>query len=207
MSYKMSELVEKTSVSKSTILYYVKEGLLPEPKKPKPNVHLYDDSTVDVILLIKFLQESMHYSISEIKTILEENSFDFDHQEGELISYLSALFAKTKPIKNEMIDPDIEPFLFREKGKFYEEEKRVFDILKTAKEEGVDFSLFETYAKRAKELAILEYEIAASLLTGTSSNEKNRLHRLIFDIFLVVKPYIFNQTTINEHKKRLKDRV
>jgi len=43
MEYKISELVEKTDVPKSTILYYIREGLLPEAKKIKSNVHRYSD--------------------------------------------------------------------------------------------------------------------------------------------------------------------
>ena len=35
MEYKISELVAKTDVPKSTILYYIREGLLPEAKKIK----------------------------------------------------------------------------------------------------------------------------------------------------------------------------
>ena len=39
---RMADLVEATGVPKSTILYYVAEGLLPEPVRPKPNVAYYD---------------------------------------------------------------------------------------------------------------------------------------------------------------------
>jgi len=38
MDYKMSELVAKTNVPKSTILYYIKEELLPQPVKVKANL-------------------------------------------------------------------------------------------------------------------------------------------------------------------------
>ena len=40
---KMNELVKRSNTPKSTILYYLKEGLLPEPMKDKPNFHLYDE--------------------------------------------------------------------------------------------------------------------------------------------------------------------
>ena len=43
MSIKMAELMKKTGETRSTLLYYVKEGLLDEPQKPKANVHLYSD--------------------------------------------------------------------------------------------------------------------------------------------------------------------
>ena len=40
---KMNDLVKLSQTPKSTVLYYVKEGLLPEPVKDKPNFHLYDE--------------------------------------------------------------------------------------------------------------------------------------------------------------------
>ena len=37
MSIKMAELMKRTGETRSTLLFYVKEGLLQEPSKPKPN--------------------------------------------------------------------------------------------------------------------------------------------------------------------------
>ena len=77
MAMKMSELVKRTDTPKSTILYYIKEGLLPEPEKPKPNLHLYDDSAVELIGFIKYLQTHFGCSIEEIKTLFGKKGFDF----------------------------------------------------------------------------------------------------------------------------------
>jgi len=55
MALKMKDLIAKSGESKSTILYYIKEGLLPQPQKPKPNVHLYDEVCIDIIKFIKYL--------------------------------------------------------------------------------------------------------------------------------------------------------
>ena len=63
MALKMKELMALSDESKSTILYYIKEGLLPEPSKPKPNVHLYDESCVQILKFIKYLQHNFSYSI------------------------------------------------------------------------------------------------------------------------------------------------
>jgi len=78
MALKMKELMALSQESKSTILFYIKEGLLPEPQKPKPNVHLYDESCVQILKFIKYLQHNFSYSIAEIKTIFHDNNFDFD---------------------------------------------------------------------------------------------------------------------------------
>ena len=56
MSYKMSELCELSQTPKSTILFYVKEGLLPEPVKVKDNVHQYGE---DTLLMLNFIKGGM----------------------------------------------------------------------------------------------------------------------------------------------------
>ena len=49
---KMNDLVKLSQTPKSTVLYYVKEGLLPEPVKDKPNFHLYDEHCVKLLSFI-----------------------------------------------------------------------------------------------------------------------------------------------------------
>ena len=66
---KMNDLVKFSQTPKSTILYYVKEGLLPEPVKDKPNFHLYDERCVALLAFIKYLQTNFNASISQIKDL------------------------------------------------------------------------------------------------------------------------------------------
>ena len=75
MILKMKDLIALTNETKSTILYYIKEGLLPTPKKPKPNVHLYHENSVQIIKFIKYLQHNYSYSISDIKSIFKDFIF------------------------------------------------------------------------------------------------------------------------------------
>ncbi len=182
MSLKMSTLTKESGVSKSTILYYIKEGLLPPPKKPKPNLYLYDDRSVAILKFIKYFQEHLHYSIAEIKSIIADNKIDFSSHSSEVINYLKALNSNEKK-----------------------------DIAKKIRQEairlGVDSKLFDEYKKRAKELAKLEYEIFANMLEKSEENSKNKLQKVMFDTLLTLKPYIFNQATIKEHKKRVAKNV
>ena len=64
---RMADLVAATGVPKSTILYYVSEGLLPEPERPKPNVALYDPVCVDLIRYIRGAQQLHRYPLSLIR--------------------------------------------------------------------------------------------------------------------------------------------
>lgn len=67
---KISELARRTGVSKETIHYYVREGLLPRPRKLGRNVAHYDEGYVKKIQLIKELQNHRFLPLSMIKRIL-----------------------------------------------------------------------------------------------------------------------------------------
>ena len=175
MSLKMKELVKQSGESKSTILYYAKEGLLPKPKKPKPNVHLYDKKCVKIIKFIKYLQEHMHYSISQIKEIFSSNNFNYDNNFDLMINSLKLLNSKEKD--------------------------EIEKIKKDAKRLGLDEKLFEKYQNSAKELAKLEFEVGAKLLKENPSST-DEVYKLLFDTILTLKPYIFNHATIAEHKEK-----
>ena len=182
MGIKMATLTEKSGVNKSTILFYLKEGLLPEPEKPKPNVHLYHDSSIAILRFIKYLQEHLHYSITEIKSIMIDNKIDFEDDSDVVVNYLMAMSGLSK-------------------------KEEIADIKKRAEKFNIDPALFSAYQEHANALAILEYEMGAKLLLSQEANDKNALQKLLFDILLTLKPYIFNQATINEHKKRVAENV
>ena len=96
MSIKMAELTELSKTSKSTILYYIKEGLLPQPQKPKPNVHLYDDSAISILQFIRYKKDTLHYSITEIKSIIQDNKIDFKNESETVINYLIAISGQNR---------------------------------------------------------------------------------------------------------------
>ena len=50
---KMKQLADATGVAKSTILLYVKRGLLPKPVKTSPNMAYYDPICIQRIAFIK----------------------------------------------------------------------------------------------------------------------------------------------------------
>ena len=70
---KISELVKKTHVSKETIHYYVREGLVSKPKKPSKNVAIYDERCIDQIKTIKRLQDNYFLPLSVIKKIIKKH--------------------------------------------------------------------------------------------------------------------------------------
>lgn len=73
---KMKDLEAQTGVSREAIHFYLREGLLPEPNRPKRNVAHYSDEHVVRIRAIKQLQQDRALSLEAIKRILSD--FDYD---------------------------------------------------------------------------------------------------------------------------------
>lgn len=199
--------------SKSTILYYVKEGLLPQPSKPKPNVHLYDESCVQILKFIKYLQENFSYSIAEIQNIFKDNHFDFDGSfemmvhSLELISggrdnqwYTQKEFLKLVNIDDKVLKAyQKQGYLFERAKGFSTKEVEIAEILERAKSLGLDFTLLNAYVEDAKVLAQKENQIGSKLLEDDNASHDAR-YELLFDIVLTLKPYIFNMHTVQAHQ-------
>jgi DNA-binding transcriptional MerR regulator len=71
---KISELAEKTKVPKETIHYYIREGVLPKPRKRARNVADYGESYVEQIRIIKKLQDTYYLPLSVIKRIIKRHT-------------------------------------------------------------------------------------------------------------------------------------
>jgi DNA-binding transcriptional MerR regulator len=69
---KMNELAAAAGVPKSTVLYYLGQGLLPEPLRTSRNMAYYDPACVERIKLIQQMQERHRLSLSEIKRCLDD---------------------------------------------------------------------------------------------------------------------------------------
>jgi len=71
---KMSQLSDASGLTVSTIKFYMSQGLLPRPKKSKPNVAFYDDEFLTRLLVIKKMRAE-GLSVSSIKSILDKYPF------------------------------------------------------------------------------------------------------------------------------------
>ncbi len=213
MPIKMNELVKQTSVSKSTILFYIKEGLLPPPHKPKPNLHLYEESCIEIIKFIKYLQSNFDSSISEIKTVVKNGKFDFEkgfetvletldiimgpiHQE----TYTMEQIQNKYNISSEKLESYIKDgLLFQRNNLFTTKDIEILDILLNIEKLNVDKSVLKSYIKYAQKLAKIEVSFAKDFLNNQSN--KNDSVKALFDMTLILKPYLFNMHTLNEYQK------
>lgn len=95
---KMKELIEKTAVSKATILLYVQQGLLPKPVKTSPNMAYYDPLCIERIGFIKKIQVSHRLSLAAIKDLIGE--MEKGRDVAPFLELQSMLFGSAmKPVK------------------------------------------------------------------------------------------------------------
>jgi DNA-binding transcriptional MerR regulator len=73
---KMRDLEAATGVNRETIRVYFRHGLLPEPKRSKPNVADYDQAHVDGIRLIRRLHKEEGMTLPQIKRVLSGDVSD-----------------------------------------------------------------------------------------------------------------------------------
>ena len=67
---KMRELERSTGVNRETIRVWLREGLIPAPSRPKPNVADYDETHVRAIKAVRNLQRENNMTLREIREAL-----------------------------------------------------------------------------------------------------------------------------------------
>ncbi len=67
---RMKELVALSGLPKSTLLYYVEQGLLPAPVKTSPNMAYYPPECLERLALIKTLQNQHRLPLQKIHNLL-----------------------------------------------------------------------------------------------------------------------------------------
>ena len=203
----MNEMVSLTGETKSTLIYYVNEGLLPQPQRPKSNVALYEDRCVEMVKLIRYCQKHLYYSITQIKDIIVNGNINFDDNIDVIISSLSSVSIGKKEFsiqkvlnivgisEEEFQDlKDLE--LIREDSFYSQKDLEMIELFSKSKNAK---KLLKYYAKLAKEIAKFENTIGVNLLEETKGD--NTMYQILFDIIFKAKPYIFNNHTLLENKK------
>lgn len=72
---KMSQLAATSGLTVSTIKFYMSQGLLPRPRKSKPNVAYYDEQFLKRLLVVKKMRlEGL--AVNSIKSILDKYPFE-----------------------------------------------------------------------------------------------------------------------------------
>ena len=67
--YRMAEVIERSGASREAVRFYINEGLLPEPHRTARNMAWYSERHVEVIKLIRQLQEEQFLPLRAIKAL------------------------------------------------------------------------------------------------------------------------------------------
>jgi len=211
MEYKISELVAKTDVPKSTILYYIKEGLLPQAKKVKSNVHKYSDEHLELLKYIKYMQENMGSSNEELKSILKKKNDSFSGSYTMLAPLMNTLSGETDTmnyyVKEEFCEHfDIEMkrlesliadgiVLPIQEDKLTDKDASLINLVEDFLEVGVSYSILKEYVKQAKVLSQLEQKMQEELCGIRNEENFSTLWKIMFETLFNAKEYIFNRMT------------
>lgn len=85
MGLKIGEIAKKSGVPPSTIRYYVRQGLLPEPDKVNKSMAYYDEGCIEKIQAIRHFQETKYFPLSVIRNILRRMNEGMSLEEAEAI--------------------------------------------------------------------------------------------------------------------------
>lgn len=102
MGLKIGEIARASGVAPSTIRYYVRQGLLPEPQKVNKSMAYYDESCIQKILAIRHLQERKYFPLSVIKNIMRRMDAGMSLEEAEAIE--NAVFSPPHPASDRLLD-------------------------------------------------------------------------------------------------------
>jgi DNA-binding transcriptional MerR regulator len=99
---KMRELERRTGVSRQMVQYYLANGLLPEPRRPKPNVADYGEDHVHAIETIRRLQTEGRLRINEIKQALNGAATPLQ-RDVAVLPHLDKLFALRAGVDTQLL--------------------------------------------------------------------------------------------------------
>ncbi|MCM1566195.1 MAG: MerR family transcriptional regulator [Dehalobacter sp.] len=196
--YRMKEITQYTGVSKSSVLYYVSLGLLPEPTKKSKNMAYYPALYLQIIPVIRYLQENMHLPLGVIKGVIDGIGFERVTIENALHYYETFL----SPLKqgedrvfynsDEFIDKsNLESdeirqlksngLLFLSGSGFYSsEDLLVANAYKKLRDYGITFSDIKRLGDMIKELAYVVHELYHENAKGLNSEEEQKLTKVMY---------------------------
>lgn len=191
MALKIGEIAKRSGVQPSTIRYYVRQGLLPEPEKVNKSMAYYDESCVEKIQAIRHLQERRFFPLSIIKNIVRRLDEGMSLEEAEAIEDVVFGTANNLVDRNEFLErTGLTPAQYREaervgllmpcvkeKGRvlFNEEDIRFGrDLLKKILELGLEFKDLDFYVRLGKEIMEHEAALRRRIVKGKSRDENMR---------------------------------
>jgi len=223
MEYKISELVSKTGVPKSTILYYIREGLLPQAQKLKPNVHRYSDEHIELIKYISYMKENFQTSNEHLKNILQNRNQSFSSSSSMITPLMNTLssvspddehytkeaFTKRFHVDEALLETLLQDEILTPLGEndFTEKEASMVKLVSHYLETGIDYDILRQYVFHAKSLSLLEHRMQMQLCDIRNDENFSTLWKIVFETLFTAKAYIFNRQTYRAFFSSLKNEL
>lgn len=93
--YRIKDLASLSGFSRETIRFYILQGLLPPPVKTSQNMGWYTERHVELLALIRRLQNERFLPLKAIKSLVQGSTdeFEFSDQQMEVLGELRRLLA------------------------------------------------------------------------------------------------------------------
>lgn len=95
--FPLRDLLAKTGTQKETIHFYLREGLLPPPRRVGPRRSLYDDNHVELVELIRRLQRDPGLPLQTIKKMIAAAGFSAVRLRGRIGSLVDETVYEVPP--------------------------------------------------------------------------------------------------------------
>jgi DNA-binding transcriptional MerR regulator len=214
MEIKIGEIAKRSGVPPSTIRYYVRQGLLPEPTKVNKSMAYYDEGCVERIQAIRHLQETKYFPLSVIRNILRRMDKGLSLEEAEAIE--DAVFGVSSEAGNVLIEKGdflqqtglteeqlqlaqkiglLMPYM-QEKGKvLYDQEDIRFarDILKRIMDFGLDIRRLDFYVRLGNEIIDQEISLRRDAVHGMTAKENIRITTDISRVAEFLRSYVLKR--------------
>ena len=211
MGIKISELSRKSNIPASTIRYYVKMGLLPEPEKKNKSMSYYDESCVETLQVIKKLQENKYFPLAIIQNILKRM------QSGVLLDDAIAIEqvifgTQMEPLVGRrqyaeltgLSDEDMAvaekmgllmPYTSEDGMNRYDHDDIRFgvEVIKELASLGIDIRGFDFYLDLGRQIADHEVRFRRQVVDGLSKQENSRLTRELARRVEFIRTYVLKR--------------
>jgi DNA-binding transcriptional MerR regulator len=219
---KISDISKKSGVATSTIRYYVREGLLPEPERKNRNMSYYDETCIERIKTVRHFQEKKFYPLTVIRNIMRRMDDGMSAVEAEAIEHAvfgdgadtvagrSEFLMKTGLTEEELKAAEdaglLMPFVQEGKKRMYDaDDIRFGGIIKKMREFGIDIGSLDFYVEIGSALMKREMALRKDVVRGKSKEENIRITSEITRAADTIRGYVLKrlfQRTVEDNIRK-----
>jgi len=220
--FKMKDIAQKTGVSKSTIQYYISLGLLPDPVKKSKNMAYYPASYIEIVPVIRYLQENMRLPLGTIKQIIDAIGFNKVSTENAMHYYKTflnplgygdnAVFYTREELqghsgldRDDLAELENGGLLFPSAdGTYSHAGAAAAAAYKKLKDQGLSYPDIMGLTNTAKKITHEVHALYHKKAKGLAENEEQELTRLMSSELRVILNYLIDQYILSIYNEEIK---